>query len=202
MCLLIETIRIENGRLLNMTFHNERFNRSRKELFGIKPESMLEGLISIPKNLPLGKIKCRVVYSREIKAVTFTPYILRKIQTLQLVVANSVEYRYKFQDRHQLEKLTQNIIADDILIIKNGLITDTSYANIIFWDGIKWITPSSPLLAGTMRSRLLQEGKIQTCEIKKSDLRLFKSAKIINAMIGLEESPVICIKNISESKMI
>jgi len=196
MCLLIETIRIEDRKLQNAAFHNERFNRSRKELFGIQQKSSLEDLIDLPVNLPSGKIKCRVVYSRKIQSITFSLYIFRKLKTLQLVENDSIDYAFKFHDRQQLEKLKQNMTADDILIIKNGYITDTSYANIVFWDGIKWITPISPLLSGTMRSKLLQEDKIQCAELKKSDLRLFKSARIINAMIGLEESPSIFIKNI------
>ena len=180
----------------NIALHNERFNRSRRELLGIQEESSLEVLVILPGDLPPGKIKCRIVYSREIESITFTPYILKKLQSLQLIEDDFIDYAYKFHDRHPLEKLSQNITADDILIVKNGFITDTSYANIVFWDGIKWLTPAWPLLAGTMRSKLLQEGKIQTEEIKKSDIRFFKSAKIINAMIGLEESPSIPVRNI------
>jgi len=196
MCLLIETIRIEGGELQNIAFHNERFNRSRKELFGIGRESALEALINLPSTLPSGRIKCRVVYSREIISITFSPYTIKKIKSLQIVEDNSIDYAFKFHDRKHFDDLRQNIIADDILIVKNGIITDTSYANIVFRDGNKWITPASPLLCGTMRSKLIQEGKIQCVELRKQDLRFFKSAGIINAMIGLEESPVIPIKNI------
>jgi 4-amino-4-deoxychorismate lyase len=196
MCLLIETILIEERKLQNATFHNERFNRSRKELFGIPQESVLEDLIRLPSGLPSGKMKCRVEYSREIRSITFTPYLMKKLETLQLVDDDSIEYAYKFRDRQHLEKLAKNKSADDILIVKNGFITDTSYANIVFWDGIKWFTPSSPLLEGTMRSRLLLEKKIHQEKLRKSDIRFFKSAGIINAMIGLNESPVIKISNI------
>lgn len=198
MSLLIETIRIEDRKLQNTAFHNERFNRSRKELLGINQESLLEELVILPENLPSGTIKCRLVYSRIIESITFSPYIFKKLRKFQIIEDNSIDYSYKYCDRQHLENLTSNIAADDILIIKNGFITDTSYANIVFRDGTKWITPAEPLLCGTMRAKLLQEGKIQ-CEIlRKSDLRLFKSAKIINAMIGLEESPLISLKNIFE----
>jgi len=196
MCLLIETIRIEDRKLQNICFHNERFNGSRKDIFGIKQESDLEKIIDIPSSIPAGKYKCRVLYSTEIISITFQEYKIKKLDTLQIVEDNTIEYAYKFHDRRQIEKLNLNRKSDDILIIKNGLITDTSYANIVFWDGIKWITPSSPLLRGTMRSRLLADNKIQHEELHKSEIKLFKSAKIINAMIGLEESPTIKIKNI------
>jgi 4-amino-4-deoxychorismate lyase len=196
MCLLIETIRVEGSELQNIAYHNERFNRSRQDIFGIQQGISLEDMIILPAGLSQGKTKCRVVYSREIKSITFSPYKLKKVKTLQIVEGDFIDYAYKFHDRQPLEKLKSAIRADDILIVKNGFITDTSYANIVFWDGMKWITPSSPLLCGTMRSKLLREGKIHCGEIMKSDLSWFKSARIINAMITLDESPTIAIKHI------
>jgi 4-amino-4-deoxychorismate lyase len=196
MCLLIETIRIEEGKFQNISFHNERFNRSRGSLLGIDLEIDLEKFIAIPPLLPGNSYKCRIIYSSEIVDISFSEYAIKKLTTIQMVEDNSIEYAYKFHDRKYIEKLKENSNADDILIIKNGFITDVSYANIVFWDGNKWITPATPLLCGTMRSKLLHENKIQQEEIRKSDIKLFKSAKIINAMIGLEESPLINISNI------
>jgi 4-amino-4-deoxychorismate lyase len=196
MCLLIETLGISEGKLKNISFHNERFNRSRRELFGIETELNLESIIDIPHSFTSGKVKCTIVYSAEIISVTFSEYKIKKLDTLQFVENNSIEYSYKFKDRHQFEKLKAGIKADDIIIIKNGFVTDTSYANIVFYDGYKWVTPSSPLLHGTARSRLLAENAIYPEEIRKSDIKLFKYAKIINAMIGLEDSYEIDIKNI------
>jgi 4-amino-4-deoxychorismate lyase len=196
MCLLIETIRVENGRLQNVSFHNERFNRSRKELFGIRKEIDLESNIEIPLSFSTGRQKCRIVYSTKIISIAFEEYIIKIPKTLQMVEDDTIEYAYKFQDRKHIEKLKLNCKTDDILIIKNGFIKDTSYANIVFWDGEKWFTPSSPLLQGTMRSKLLLENTIHQEELRKSDIKLFKSARVINAMIGFEESPSIEIKNI------
>jgi 4-amino-4-deoxychorismate lyase len=81
--------------------------------------------------------------------------------------------------------------ADEILIIKNGFVTDTSFSNIVFFDGIKWITPSTYLLNGTQRQQLLQQGAIIEEEIRPSDLKHFRFAKLINAMLDLETSPSI-----------
>ncbi|MEI6749684.1 MAG: aminotransferase class IV [Bacteroidales bacterium] len=196
MCLLFETIRIEKGKLQNVSFHNERLNRSRKELFGIDMLFDLQKIIHVPDSFYAEKHRCRIVYSTEIISIAFSQYTMRKINNLKIVEDDTIEYAYKFEDRQVIEKLRTGCKADDILIIKNGLVSDTSYANIVFWDGIKWVTPSSPLLRGTTLTRLLLENKIQMEEIRKSDIKLFKSARIINAMIGLEESPSIEIKNI------
>ena len=72
--------------------------------------------------------------------------------------------------------------------MKNGLITDTSYANIVFWDGQNWLTPSTPLLAGTKRARLLHESKIKEAEIRVDDLIKYEKARIINALNDLDDS--------------
>jgi 4-amino-4-deoxychorismate lyase len=196
MCRLIETIRIQDRKLQNISFHNERVNRSRKELFGINQGLDLENIIGIPSSLSKCRYKCRILYSNEIISITFSEYSIKKLNTIQIVEDDTIEYAYKFDDRSRIDKLKSENKSDDILIIKNRFATDTSYANIVFWDGGRWITPSSPLLKGTMRSKLLHENKIHEEEIRKSDIKLFKSARIINAMIGLEESHDIKIGNI------
>jgi 4-amino-4-deoxychorismate lyase len=45
--------------------------------------------------------------------------------------------------------------CDDIIIVRNGFVTDASYANLIFRKGDEWFTPATFLLAGTMRAFLL-----------------------------------------------
>jgi 4-amino-4-deoxychorismate lyase len=196
MCRLIETIRFEDGKLQNISFHNERFNRSRKELFGINHELDLEKFIEIPSLFSKRRYTCRILFSNEIISLTFSEYSIKTLKTVRIVEDDNIEYAYKFYDRSRFDKLKSANKSDDILIIKNGFVTDTSYANSVFWDGVKWITPSTPLLKGTMRSKLLNENKIHEDEIRKSDIKLFKSARIINAMIGLEESPDIKTGNI------
>ena len=38
MCLLIETINISRGKIMNLACHNARFNKAQSELFGIKKD--------------------------------------------------------------------------------------------------------------------------------------------------------------------
>ena len=71
---------------------------------------------------------------------------------------------------------------DEIIIIKNGKVTDCSIGNLIFRQGKKWYTPDSPLLLGTQREKLLREGKIQETTIFQEDIINFDEIKIINAM--------------------
>ena len=52
-----------------------------------------------------------------------------------------MEYNYKWEDRSQLDALyAKRENVDDILIVKNGLITDTLYANIAFEKSGQWFT--------------------------------------------------------------
>lgn len=78
--------------------------------------------------------------------------------------------------------LTQKNDADDILIVRHGLITDTSFSNILLLDGMQWVTPAEPLLAGTCRARLLQQQRIIAKTIHLEDLSKYSHFMLINAM--------------------
>ena len=88
--------------------------------------------------------------------------------------------------------------CDDILIVKNSLITDTSYTNVVFEDSNeKLYTPTSTLLPGTKRKQLLDAGIIHEKKIHVNDIKLYKGVYLINAMIDIEDNLFIdidCIK--------
>ena len=75
----------------------------------------------------------------------------------------------------------------EVIFLKNGKVTDSSYANIIFFDGKQWLTPSTFLLNGTCRQRLLNEGKITESPIHYTDIRDFQQIGFINAMLDMGE---------------
>ena len=98
-----------------------------------------------------------------------------------------IDYRYKWEDRLALQKhLEAKETCDDILVIKNKLVTDSSYANIVFKKRGEWLTPHQPLLHGTMRSKLLTMDKIHEAEICIDDIHTFESYKMINAMLRFD----------------
>ncbi|MBS3999563.1 MAG: aminotransferase class IV [Desulfobulbaceae bacterium] len=197
MSLLFESIKILNGRAYNIIHHNNRLNESRKRLFNRSDFIDLNALINIPERIRKGLFKCRIIYSEKILRIEFEPYIYRDVKSLKLVYDDSIDYRYKYQDRNALNKLLQlKDDCDDILIIKNGFVTDTSYSNIAFFDGGKWVTPSTPLLCGTKREFLLKEGFIHEEEIKTRDIRFFNKAVLLNAFYDFENRCEIEIKEI------
>ena len=193
---LLETIKIKNRLPQNIENHNARMNRTRNELFASSDSIDLNNSIKIPGHLTNDVYKCRVIYSKKIEVVEFLPYTIKPVRTLQLVECDTLEYKYKYFDRTIFNELLQQTKCDDILIVKHNFITDTSYSNIVFFDGNKWITPSTPLLKGTMREYLLQTGRLVEANITVNELKLFKKAALINSMIDLEESPFIEMHNI------
>lgn len=196
MSLLFETICIVNRRALNLDLHHERMNRSRRELFGIHQPLNLSEIISIPAALTDAMHKCKVVYAKEIEDISFTPYSPRSIKTLAIVDGTGIDYRYKWTDRRALDNLVLQTPADDVIILQKDWITDASFANLIFFDGKNWITPDTPLLRGTRRTRLLQAGRIQEKKLTLSDLRYMQSVKLINAMLDFPDTPEIPAENI------
>ena len=143
----------------------------------------LQSIIKIPDFAQKGVFKCRVVYGATVESVTFSAYRKKIINKLVLKEAPGLNYDHKYADRSGIEILQKNLPRrTEILITKNHLITDASYANVAFFDGEKWLTPAQPLLHGTCRAHLIAEGKIARAEIHKNDLHLFKKIRLFNAM--------------------
>lgn len=202
MSLLFETIKVLDGALRDAGYHNERFNQTREILFGLNQTVFLEDIIKIPKEYSSGVAKCKVVYDKSIKGISFSRYVAKPINRLILVEVNGIEYSYKYSDRSCLDELLRNAdcaFDEEILIVKDGLITDTSYSNVAFYDGRDWITPSTPLLAGTKRAKLLDNGVIRAEEIRPADLKYFELIKLFNAMLDFDECPTLLIDSIIQS---
>lgn len=187
--LLLETIRCEAGKLQNLEWHQERAGRSYRALFGASHKINLRG-IAVPGEAREGLFKCRILYDTRIREVSFAPYAIRPVRTLRLMTADELEYPHKFARREEIGALfARRGPADDILMVRNGLITDTSYANIALFDGSAWHTPASPLLAGTRRASLIAAGKLTLADIPPHRLPEYQEVRLINAMMGLEEGP-------------
>lgn len=179
-----ETIKIENGKIYHLEYHNKRVYDTLRKNFGLEKRVDLKDYIKPPKN---GLYRCKIIYEKDILDVGYYPYKPREIKSLK-IVHSDIEYNFKYLDRSKIDSLFEKREScDDVLIIKNGLVTDTSIANIAFFDGKKWLTPKRPLLKGTTRERLLEEKKIFEADIERKDLEKFKKFALMNAMIGFVE---------------
>ena len=183
MPLLLETIKIEGKQASNLSYHQERLNRSQQALFGLEPNIDLNALLQAPSD---ALYRCRILYDTKLHSIEYIPYTPKKIHTLKIVSA-TLDYCYKYADRSALNTLREeHNTYDDILIEKEGFLTDTSIANIAFYDGSQWFTPKHPLLEGTIRAKLIDEGFLQTKEIRREDISSYTQVALMNAMIGFK----------------
>lgn len=180
---LLETIKIINGQPQFLAFHQQRFDCSRRALWHCHDTVNLADLL---QNVPTqGIYRCRVIYHRNIEQIEYVPYAPRDFKHFTVVVDDTLHYPYKFLQRDRLQQLfTLRKDADDILIIQHGMITDTSIANVAFFDEKQWLTPKQPLLAGTTRERLLRHDEIFETNITITDLAQFSKMALMNAMLG------------------
>ncbi len=199
MCQLVESICFKDGKFQEIEYHNNRFNDTRKKLFGVKDEIDLSEKIQIPLNLKNITYKVRVIYSKEIENIEFEEYIFKKRESLKIVFSNEIDYSFKYLNRMKLEKLfDMREECDDILIVKNNRPTDTFASNVVFFDGKKWFTPAFPLLKGTKRQYLIDNRIIYEEDILLKDIKKFIGFRLINAMIDWETSyiPISNVKGI------
>ncbi len=184
MSLFFETLKIQNGKILNLDQHNLRLNRTIYDIFGKKEMFNLLDFIKVPDNKTY---RCKVIYNKNIQSVDFIPYTKRAFQSFK-IIHSTINYPHKSVNRDALNKLfEQRGICDDILIIKDGLLSDTSIANIAIYDGYQWTTPKKPLLLGTQRAKLLKNKLIIEKDIKIKDMKNIVHFAIINALIGFHE---------------
>jgi 4-amino-4-deoxychorismate lyase len=175
---------VKDGVYQNLKYHQWRVDWSRKAL-----QYSDRLLLKLPEPQKDREYRVRVTYSKKIERVEFFSTAKRKFQRFQLVeVASDFDYSLKYENRESIDSLKNRYKdIDDIIIIKNGLVTDTSIANLSFFDGKRWITPKEPLLKGTTRQRLLQNREIFEADIGVEDIQKFEKIALMNAIIGFQE---------------
>lgn len=196
MSLFIESIKLVDGKFCNLFYHEQRMIRSLEQVCGMDEDIDLEKFLSELEVPSKGLFKCRIVYDEVKKDIEFIPYQSKEIKSLKVVEHDRISYEYKYTDRKTIDKLhEQREGCDDILIVKKGNVTDSSYANIVFRKGKNWYTPWSPLLKGTMRQNLIDNEKISPEVISVDDIKKYKTFKLINAMFEFD-GPEIDVSNI------
>lgn len=198
----IESIKIEDQKAFLLDLHQKRVNQTFAH-FG--KEGSID-LAKIFKNLEHdedGLYKLRIVYDLDKKFTTqLIPYAIPEIENFQLVENNSYDYSFKFEDRKEFERMKTKAKTEEIIVVKNNHITDTSYTNILFLKGKEWFTPTTYLLNGVMRQYLLHEKKIKETEITLQNIKEFSHFQLINAMNDFDDMfiyPIERIVNLPES---
>lgn len=189
---LFESIRLVNGVPQNLAWHQKRIDRSFLRFYGFSSNFTLREEMKVPNKFGEGIVKARLKYSDVGRSTTFEHYQKKKIHTLKCVVADDLNYKLKYSDRSQIDHYYKlRNLCNDVLLIRKGLVADTSYSNIIFYDGGEWLTPCTPLLEGTQRAKLIYEGIIKSRVIYEKDLHKYQGFQLINAMLPFEDSELI-----------
>jgi 4-amino-4-deoxychorismate lyase len=179
-----ESIRVKDGIAEQLGFHQLRVNRTLKAFdasnHSIELASIVQQLV-LPAD-SLFKLKISYDLNGNYQSA-FTPYQYKQIQNFALVDIKEQSYDYKFSNRDWINEALIQSGKDEIMMHDGGLIKDCSYTNIVFYDGVNWYTPAVPLLEGTQRAKLIEEGIIQPKALYVQDIPNFKKFKCINAML-------------------
>lgn len=195
--MFLETICLLNAKVQNIDAHIRRMHLTAEYFRFDAPElpDLEELLTPGMENI---KVKCSIHYYNEISSISFERYIPKVINSLKLVNA-SPDYAFKFSDRRELNNLLNlREECEEVLIVRNGYITDTTYSNVVMQKGDVLHTPHNPILNGTKRQKLLQEGTISEKVIRKESLKEYNRIYLINAMLDLEDNISVTLDMIKE----
>jgi 4-amino-4-deoxychorismate lyase len=123
---LLESIKIQDGRMPLLEYHQKRMKQCMAEVFGVGDCPDLSHYLESRIPSPEGSFKARLVYDKEIRECGVLPYVKREITCLRLVVAE-LDYERKYENREAFKRLMEKRNADEeIIIVKNGLRTAVS----------------------------------------------------------------------------
>jgi 4-amino-4-deoxychorismate lyase len=181
---LLETIRCEGAQPLHLSYHQRRLDATCQSL-GISRSYDLESLVIPPDE---GLYRCRFLYDATASSIEFHPYVQRTFSSLKLVNADAFDYPFKYADRSGLDHLFQQREGcDDVLILQDRYLKDTTIANVALRIGGIWMTPEQPLLGGTTRARLIDEGFLIPAALRVEDIAKADKVALMNAMMGFVE---------------
>lgn len=188
MCRYLETIKLKDGEFIRLDLHQQRLNKTFSVNFPDAESFDLSSFLHQQEIPVSGLYKCRMVYDDQVRIVEFQPYQIRPISSLKLVHANIPSSYFKSEDRQMYQAaFAQRGQSDDVIIVHNGVLTDSSYSNIALFDGSEWLTPRFPLLYGTHRQYLLSQQLIREVDISVHAIFEFQKICLFNAMIEFGE---------------
>ncbi|MFC0342624.1 aminotransferase class IV [Epilithonimonas hispanica] len=183
----IESIKVEDQKIFLKELHQKRMNDTFSN-FGKECKIDIYSLFLNLEHDEDGLYKFRIEYDLENQFKTqVIPYVISELDDFELVIDNEIDYNFKSADRTQLQNLKNKSHADEIIIVKNNQITDTSYSNLLFLKDKTWFTPKSYLLNGVMRQNLLKLKKIKEAEITLDNIKEFTHFQLINAMNDFDD---------------
>ena len=195
----VETIQIKDGIPALIDLHQQRINGTFLFFKSISPPDITSIIVDYleKQKLLINQIyKLRFLYNLDSSySIQLAPYHSPVISSFTLIENNDIDYTFKSTNRAIFEQLKASV-QGEVIIVKNGFVTDTSFSNIILLKDSIWYTPKTYLLNGVQRQHLLASNKIQEKDIKASDIKCYSHIKIINALNQENTSCAYCIEKI------
>jgi 4-amino-4-deoxychorismate lyase len=148
-------------------------------------DTLKEFLPEPPKGQTL---KCVLVYSDSVLSADLHPYSPPQIKTMALVEVENLDFTFKLEDRSELYKIRDFAGTDEIIIIRNGFVTNAATGNLVFEDSEgRFFTPLHYIHAGTKRRFYLKNKTVTSYPIKASGIKSYNRVYLVNAMLDIED---------------
>lgn len=184
---LFESIRVNDGQVPLLNFHQQRIDLSYSNIFKKASTFNLKECIE-PFLKKDGIQKCRFIYDDKNYNVEVIDYQLIEPKRIGwLRIDPNFNYSFKFFNRSFFNKIKEVYShCDEIILIQNNEITDSTYCNLVVYLNGQWTLPTSYLLNGVERSRIISKYKFTIEPISIDNFLSAKEYKLINAMRPFE----------------
>jgi para-aminobenzoate synthetase/4-amino-4-deoxychorismate lyase len=201
---LLETMRLEDGRIARLDRHLTRMRGSAAQLGFVWDEARVRGAVDDAR--AAGETGCwrlRLLVDRAgIATTTVTAHDGRETRTWRVALAASpidsanALLRHKTTDRALYEAMRRDVrgpqgsapqgIDDVILWNERGEVTESTIANVVAEiDGVRVTPPvTSGLLPGVYRGELLDANEIRERVVTKDDLARASRVWLVNSLRG------------------
>lgn len=178
----IESIRLEDGQIFLAELHQQRIDGTLRH-FGSSAKINITEILQSVQTEQHGLFKLRIVYDlKDVVDVKIILYVPQKHTEFQLVENNTINYNFKSENREEFQQMKKAASGEEIIVVQNNHLTDTSYSNLIFYKNKQVFTPDAYLLNGVQRQHLLRAGKINTTAVTLDNFTDFSHFQLINAM--------------------
>ena len=191
---IFETIKTVEGQPWALSRHMRRaLNSARRNDQPFPSEELIRSAVAetIAENpFPIGRLRLlfgvdgnlRVTHQEyfEVSTNANLGILLSTVQS-----SSRVEKRYPYTKNLEILTQAKNAGLDDFVIInREGFITETAIANLIFEIHGDWITPplSDGVLPGVMRALLIERNEVVVRQIRASQLNEIRSGFVVSSL--------------------
>ena len=189
---VFETLRVEDGRAIEVRAHIARLRRSVAELYGGDlPSDLADRIDAAAAGTVLGRL--RVVFAGGIE-IDLRPFVDDDAPlVLEPVAVPGGLGAHKWQDRRLLEALETHVAPRAPLLVDlDGRVLETSRANLFAQVGGRLLTPPADgrILPGTARAALLGQGDAAEAPLTLDDVYAAERVVITNALRGVQPAAI------------